>query len=262
MRHPARSQPAGRATGAVHRMAAELRRNLGAALGLVLPLECVACGAWDVAVCETCAMFLRGPPLRSEARAPMLNLPGEAGCLLPVWSMADYATPAREVVLAWKHTARRDVATVVLTAARRAARWWVADADVDTPLRAALAMGEGCVVVPVPSAALRRTRRLLVAADLADAVAEGIATALPPGGEVSSADVLRRGRRRRGMAPTVHAVAAIPAGSLVVLVDDVLTTGASLAACTRVLRAAGGHVVGALVVAATPAPVGEEVRPG
>ncbi|WP_158068847.1 hypothetical protein [Cellulosimicrobium sp. CUA-896] len=38
------------------------------------------------------------------------------------------------------------------------------------------------------------------------------------------------------------------------LVDDVLTTGATLAACETALARAGAPVLGAFVLAATPAP--------
>lgn len=58
----------------------------------------------------------------------------------------------------------------------------------------------------------------------------------------------RSANRRRSM----RLVAGLPPRSSCLLVDDVLTTGATLGECRRVLEAGGHRVLGALVLAATP----------
>jgi predicted amidophosphoribosyltransferase len=61
---------------------------------------------------------------------------------------------------------------------------------------------------------------------------------------------LDRDARRRNVA---HALGARDAAGLRVLViDDVLTTGATLEEAVRALRAGGAEVVGAATIAATP----------
>lgn len=243
-------------------MTGVLRDLVQEGAGLLLPVECVGCGTWDVAVCEPCCDLVSTTPVRCDADAPLLTLPGAAGPLVPTWSLSDYAGPVRGLVLAWKRTGRRDVARVLLARAERAAARWAQDTEL------ALDGGGMLLVVPAPSGLRRRLRGLLVVADLADAVARGLAGSgsVAPGRMVVAADLLRRqgGRRHqaglgvrarsRNRGAGTRLVTRPGPHDVVVIVDDVLTTGATLASCARTLVTGGARVAGALVVAATPPP--------
>ncbi|GAB3532912.1 hypothetical protein GCM10027403_06120 [Arthrobacter tecti] len=72
----------------------------------------------------------------------------------------------------------------------------------------------------------------------------------------------RRGRRSNvaGSMEPVPAYEQVLRGRVCLIVDDVLTTGSTLAETTRVLRGLGAKVAGAVVIAATPAPRGRRGR--
>jgi predicted amidophosphoribosyltransferase len=217
---------------------------LTALLDLVLPQPCAGCGgpgAW----CDDCAVLLS-----EVARHPLgLTRPDPPPPRFPVTAAAAaaYAGPVRGALLAHKEKGR-------LALGR--------------PLGRALAAAVGClapssrvVLVPVPSsrAAVRargHDHALRLACFAAGALsdsgrptqARSLLTAVRPLGDQSG---LGAAGRAANLAGAFAAVRAVPTGLPVVVVDDVMTTGSSIAEAARALAAAGAHVVGAASVAAT-----------
>jgi len=223
---------------------------------LVVPLACAGCGARGVVLCPRCEALL-GAPWRCEAGAPRLDrtdgLPP-----LPVWALAALRGPVHGLVVAWKDGGRRDVDRALEGAMARAGGALAASV--------VAAAGARVDVVAVPSSPRSTLRRGCVPVEH---LAAGLVAGLRAGGADARADgrALRRragvrdqaglGRDARGR-NLADALVARPARSAapVLVVDDVLTTGATLAAVHDTLARAGRCVLGAVVLAATPASPG------
>jgi ComF family protein len=189
----------------------------------IAPPQCTRCGvpfAEDLGPAAECADCLSHPPRFHRARAALA-----------------YDDRSRRLILPFKHGDRTDIA--------RAAGAWMARAGADL-------LAEADLVAPVPLHWRRLfMRRYNQAGLLATRVARDAGLRMAP-------DLLRRRRwtgsqaglkateRRRNvrLAFDVHPRwAGKLANRRILLVDDVLTTGATVDACVRVLAKAGaGHV--------------------
>jgi predicted amidophosphoribosyltransferase len=214
-------------------------RPLAALVSLIVPPRCCVCGTacrLDEPLCRACERALRAS-VPAAAAVTGLEL---------AWSAVAYDGVARDLISALKFAGRLRLAH-----------------------RAAVAIAEGAphgllagALVPVPAAPGRRRSRGF---DPAERIAGALAasTALPLAGCLRRTDAPRQVGRSRaerlGRPPVVRL--AGPAPSSAVLVDDVLTTGATLRACAAALRGGGSEHVVAVTFARSGVPSGGRLQP-
>ncbi|NYI40801.1 ComF family protein [Demequina lutea] len=237
---------------AVERAARDIAR-------LIVPVSCPGCGAHDVRWCDDCASAWWEAPLRSESLSPRLDIEGRPP--LPVWAIAELAGASHSMIVAWKDGGRRDLDRFFADAARRAAAHIAPALD-----RGLVHAGAPIAVVPVPArAASTRTRGIDLPLMLASAAAQGLraggvdATVRPVlgigRGEQRGASAKQRWRQ----ASSLRVTRDVGPPATVLLVDDVMTTGATLAAAVRSLDVTFLTVGAGFCLAAAP-PSGVRTR--
>ncbi|SMC85586.1 ComF family protein [Kibdelosporangium aridum] len=194
---------------------------LRALLELLVPSCCAGCGEPGDALCARCKISMTGlKPVRRAHETP------------PIYALAEYEGAARRAVIAYKERGRRELAAhfgSVLT-----------EALTDLP-KAAL--------VPAPSrpAAIRKRGY-----DHMRLVADHTAATVRP--------VLKLDRRAKdsvGLDPDERVLnlagrlISEPIAGAVILIDDVVTTGATATACCRALTRAGADVAAVVALTAT-----------
>jgi ComF family protein len=226
--------------------------GLATLLDLLCPPRCVFCGADEVrgdagGVCDACVAILSRDSLRCHDCGEPMAVEA-AGCRCRGrhrhWDglvvLASYADEAREHVLRAKRPSGEGVAAGLASLLVRKHHDTIVAWRID-------------VVVPVPMHWLRRASR---GTSAADQLAAGVAAALG----VPCRRLLRRrhATRMQNELPPEERPANVRqafepwgrvAGRRVLLVDDVTTTGSTLAACRRTLVEAGAVAVYAAVVA-------------
>ena len=188
---------------------------------------CDGCGApFEYAMADRCAACLARPRAFARARAAVL-----------------YDDASRDIILQFKHADRTDLAGLLTSWISRAADELLAEAD---------------AVAPVPMHRSRLlARRYNQAAEIARPLARRHGLAYLPDALVRSKRTESQAgksgsARRRNVA---GAFAVPPArrrqveGRRILLIDDVLTTGATAEACARALLSAGAAAVDLAVAA-------------
>lgn len=222
--------------GVMGRVRDGLLPALRAAGAVVLPVVCAGCGRRDVALCAECR-GLCAADVRVE------TVDG-----LAVRFALDYADVAARVVVSFKNDGRTGLARVLAEPFGRsvdAAMEAVSDPVDDRE-------GEEVLVVPIPSRRASMRRRGYRPVSLL-ARSAGVDLAPILRFTRQPLDQLRLDRRARSdnVRSTMSARARVE-GRRVLIVDDVLTTGATLREAVRAVEAAGGTAVGAAVLARTP----------
>ena len=214
---------------------------IGRLLDLALPAVCAGCGAEGEPLCAGCRPWLDAR-IALPPGTPLGLAEGPPEPLLQLEWCSPFAGVTRHALHALKYAGEQRLAGPVGRAV--AARWRVAGAG-------------GDLLVPVPVHAARRRERGYDQAELIAAVAaDDLGLSWQPALVRSRATVAQYRLDRRHRARNVHdafqlraGTAPAVAGRWVVLVDDIVTTGATLVACADALLDAGAAAVSAVTVA-------------
>ncbi|WP_051427656.1 ComF family protein [Arthrobacter sp. H20] len=254
---------------------------------LIFPTECAVCGRASVSLCLECQAKIREAtvhPFRADGAAPALpqaDRPAlstaDSNCLesLPVTAAGHYRATLARLILAYKSHHRTDIVRPLQAALASALH-----AAVNELRRG----GEPAQILLVPAPPKGRSMRRR-GYDPVAVLLNGLERRgeLPAGcqqarlvrypGAVGQIGPLLEGRNRpqhqKGLGRsqrranvrftmTERRTRDSVQSAVCLVVDDVLTTGATIAEVTRVLRLGGARVVGGVVVAATAPPSGAE----
>jgi predicted amidophosphoribosyltransferase len=211
-------------------------------LDLILPLQCGGCGAPSTRWCDACALELSVPADKPHVVNPRVDPQ------VPVFALGRYAGARRQAILAMKEHGRGDLVAPLSWALAVGVHRLLVWGMVETPL----------TIVPAPT---RRSAARRRGGDPVTRVARMAVTAIAGRRDITVVQALRMkaltrdsvglgtAARERNIAGRVLLRGARPRTE-VVLVDDIVTTGATARESVKILHAAGVRVAAVLAIAA------------
>lgn len=212
-----------------------------ALLDLLVPPACASCGGFGATLCAQCVARFR-PPSRDEDRFVAADAGAVIGERLELALAAfEYADPLRGALQRLKYAGASRVAESLAAAAL-------------PRFALLLAIGGRAPLVPVPLHPDRRRERgynqaLLLARSLATAHDLPVREALVRERSTTKQHRLDRTARLRNLVGAFRIAKGERVPPVAILVDDILTTSATLEACASVLRDAGATRVYGFTIA-------------
>jgi predicted amidophosphoribosyltransferase len=211
-------------------------------LDLVLPLQCGGCGAPATRWCDACAAELAVRPDEPHLITPRVDPQ------VPVFALGRYAGARRQAILAVKEHDRADLVAPLACALAAGVHRLLAWGMLDVPL----------TIVPAPTRRLAARRRggdpitRIATAAVAGHPQITVVPALRMRALARDSVGLGTAARQRNLAGRVvlRGRRTKSWGTDVLVVDDIVTTGATARESVRILHAAGARVVAVLAIAA------------
>jgi predicted amidophosphoribosyltransferase len=203
-------------------------------LDLLLPCRCIRCGTVGAVLCNEC-----NPPqtLRAVDRFQIRG-----------WSVTDYGPVEKTIIESFKESGITALAAVLAKQMR---------SGLDALCHQQQTSLDGSVLVPAPSSrANYRLRGYLPTLVLAKALRREaevdlhVLPALTFSRDVSDQASLTAEQRMANLSGSMVAKGSV-GGQRIILIDDVVTTGATLLEAARAVTAAGGEVLGFLTFSET-----------